>query len=101
MFHFLSISLVEPSPIFCPSHIDYQIWKLKKDEENILKINAKIDRNFINTDNVTEKNYRDIEKSKIEVLIPDGVLKCECEKLAYDLGFSKRVHFLGIRLIFS
>ena len=32
------------------------------------------------------------------LLIGDGVLKCECEKLAYDLGFSKRVHFLGIRL---
>lgn len=32
------------------------------------------------------------------LLIGDGILKCESEKLASDLGLFERVHFLGIRL---
>lgn len=32
------------------------------------------------------------------LLVGDGILKCESEKLSIELGLSERVHFLGIRL---
>ena len=65
LFQYTLNDLHQNSSIYNDIKDEQKKLLLKKDEENILKINAKIDRNFINTDNVTEKNYRDIEKSKI------------------------------------
>lgn len=69
--------------------------KIKEDDTLLIQVSRFQPQKDQNT---LIKSLLYLPKNVHLLLIGDGILKCESERLVEDLGLSGRVHFLGIRL---